>query len=178
MSERTLDRRTVLRTTGLAAVAGVTGLAGCSGGSGGSDGGTGTPEPSPTATPTQEGTTGGSSGGTQSFDGWLEDVSNYDGVVDRTGSSSTTVEVGVEANGGYYGFGPAAVRVSPGTTVTWEWTGQGSSHNVVAEGGSFESELSGEKGHTFEHTFESTGTYKYACTPHKTLGMKGVVVVE
>ncbi len=31
--------------------------------------------------------------------------------------------------------------------------------------------------HTFEHTFEEAGVYTYACTPHKTLGMKGAVVV-
>lgn len=116
-----------------------------------------------------------SSGGLEE---WFSNVDNYDGVVDETGSSSVTVEVGTQANGGAYGFGPAAVRVDPGTTVTWEWTGNGSSHNVVAEGGgSFESELVGDAGHTFEHTFEEAGVYRYACTPHKALGMKGAVVV-
>ncbi|WP_425601419.1 halocyanin domain-containing protein [Halobaculum magnesiiphilum] len=116
-----------------------------------------------------------SSGGLEE---WFSNVDNYDGVVDETGSSSVTVEVGTQANGGAYGFGPAAVRVDPGTTVTWEWTGNGSSHNVVAEGGgSFESELVGDAGHTFEHTFEEAGIYRYACTPHKALGMKGAVVV-
>ena len=176
MSDRSLDRRTVLRATGLAAVGGLTGLAGCSGG-GGSGGDTETAEPTPTPTETQTSTETGDSG-TASFDGWFDDVDNYDGVVDETGSDSVTVEVGTEANGGYYGFGPAAIRVSAGTTVTWEWTGQGSSHNVAAEDGSFESELVAEEGHTFEHTFESAGTTKYVCVPHEALGMKGVVVVE
>lgn len=108
---------------------------------------------------------------------WLSDTSNFDGVVDKTGQSSVTVEVGVEANGGAFGFGPAAIRVSPGTTVTWKWTGKGSSHNVVDSGGAFESKLADAAGHTFEHTFSETGTYTYACTPHKTLGMKGAVIV-
>ena len=106
---------------------------------------------------------------------WFEGVSNYDGVVDATGSDPVTVGVGVEANGGAFGFGPAAVRVDPGTTVTWTWTGRGGSHNVVADG--FESELTGAGDHTFEHTFEETGVHTYACTPHETLGMKGAVVV-
>ncbi len=109
---------------------------------------------------------------------WLSDTSNFDGVVDRTGQSSVTVEVGVEANGGAFGFGPAAIRVSPGTTVTWEWTGNGSAHNVVDADGAFESELTDAAGHTFEHTFSETGTYTYSCTPHETLGMKGAVIVE
>ncbi|GAB7095050.1 hypothetical protein JCM30237_22030 [Halolamina litorea] len=111
------------------------------------------------------------------FDGWFDDVDNYDGVVDRTGQDEVTVEVGVDNGGQPYGFGPAAVRIDPGATVVWEWTGRGSSHNVVAEDGSFESDLSAEEGYTFSHTFESEGTFKYVCTPHQSLGMKGAVVV-
>ena len=112
------------------------------------------------------------------FGGWMSDVSNYDGVHDMTGSGEVTVDVGVEANQAAYGFGPAAIQVDPGTTVVWEWTGEGGMHNVAAEeGGDFSSELSQEAGHTFEHTFESSGVVKYFCQPHKALGMKGVVVV-
>ncbi|QCC49230.1 halocyanin domain-containing protein [Halobellus limi] len=111
-------------------------------------------------------------------DAWLEDTSNYDGVVDRTGSDAVTVEVGVEANQGAFGFGPAAIRVSPGTTVTWEWNGKGGSHNVVHTEGNFESDLVESTDYTFEHTFESEGTYTYSCVPHETLGMKGAVVVD
>jgi halocyanin-like protein len=110
------------------------------------------------------------------FDGYLDNTSNYDGLVDETGSDEVTIEVGVSGNNGPNGFGPAAVRVDPETTVVWEWTGNGG-HNVVAEDGSFESELTGDSGHTFEQTFESEGVVKYYCNPHKVMGMKGVVVV-
>jgi len=110
-----------------------------------------------------------------SFDDYLNNVDNYDGVVDETGNDQVTVEVGTEANGGNFGFGPAAVRVDPGTTVTWEWVA--GSHNVEAEDGSFESELTDETGFTFEQTFEDEGVVKYFCMPHKSMGMKGVVVV-
>ena len=122
------------------------------------------------------GNDGGGSGGSQSFDGWFEDVDNYEGVTDETGSDSVTVEVGAGTDG--FAFAPPAVRVETGTTVTWEWTGKGSTHNVVADDGSFESQLVDEEGHTFEHTFDAAGTYKYYCNPHKAMGMKGVVVVE
>jgi len=111
------------------------------------------------------------------YGGWFDGVSNYEGTYDYTGQSEVTVAVGSEANGGYYGFNPAAIRVDPGTTVVWEWTGEGNSHNVVAEDGSFESELYSAPGETFEHTFESEGTYKYYCDPHRSLGMLGAVVV-
>jgi len=121
-------------------------------------------------------TVGAQSDGTD-LASWFDGVSNYDGVVDETGSDSVTVEVGVEANGGAFGFGPAAVRVDPGTTVTWTWTGQGGSHNVAASEGAFESELTDSGDYTFEHTFEEAGVYTYVCTPHETMGMKGAVVV-
>lgn len=111
------------------------------------------------------------------YDGWFDGVSNYDGTVDRTGEDEVTVEVGTQANGGGNGFGPAAVEVTTGTTVVWEWTGAGGTHNVVAEDGSFQSEYATKAGTTFEHTFEEPGTYTYYCKPHLNMGMKGAVRV-
>lgn len=120
---------------------------------------------------------GGESGGDSETydDGWFEDVENYDGEVDMTGESTVTVEVGAGSDS--LGFAPAAIRVSTGTTVVWEWTGSGGRHNVVETDGAFESEYHEEAGATFEHTFDSTGVYQYYCTPHRELGMKGGVRV-
>jgi len=124
------------------------------------------------------GATGTATAQSGPFGGWMSDVGNYEGVVDATGQSEVTVTVGASGNGGNFAFGPAAVQVDPGTTVLWEWNGEGGQHNVVAEeGGDFESELAAEAGITFEQTFESEGIVKYYCTPHRALGMKGVVVV-
>ncbi|MFC4358719.1 halocyanin domain-containing protein [Halobium salinum] len=117
------------------------------------------------------------SGGSGGPAGWLDGVDNFDGVVDERGKSEVTVEVGTAGNGGDFGFGPAAVRVDPGTTVVWEWTGNGGSHNVVAEDGSFESELVGDAGYTFERTFDAPGFAAYYCMPHRAMGMKGAVLV-
>jgi halocyanin-like protein len=169
MSDQYVTRRTILGGTVAAAV----GLAGCSGGGGTAAGDSGaTDEPTDTAA---EGGSGGSAGAVEEY---LSDVGNYDGIVDETGASEVTVTVGAEANGGNFGFAPAAIRVSTGTKVVWKWNGLGSTHNVVAEDGAFESELVAEEGHTFSRTFEESGTVEYYCTPHKTMGMKGVVVVE
>jgi len=33
-------------------------------------------------------------------------------------------------------------------------------------------------GHIFSQTFDDTGTTKYYCMPHKTMGMKGAIVVK
>jgi halocyanin-like protein len=168
MNRDTLDRRAILKTMAVGATS--MALAGCSSGSGDSDDGENS----------DDGGSGGDDSGSESmsFDGWFDNVSNYDGVVDETGSSEVTVEVGADGNNGAFAFAPAAVKVSEGTTVVWEWTGEGGSHNVAAEDAEFESETVGEEGHTFSHTFDSAGTYKYACTPHKAMGMKGAIVVE
>jgi len=123
---------------------------------------------------------GGGGGGEPAFDGWFDDVSNYDGnVADLRGEESPEVDVGVENGSGPYGFGPPAVHVDNGATLTWTWTGQGGAHNVVEDGeGVFDSgqPVSGE-GETFEYTFEEDGIYKYVCEPHVSLEMKGAVVV-
>ena len=175
MTRRKLDRRTFVRTT--AALGVTTALAGCGGGSAGGDGGDGS-----------DGSDGGSGDGGDGgsgdqqylseepdYGGFLDDASNYERTVDMTDADSVTVDVGA---GEGLAFGPAAVAVSSGTTVTWEWTGEGGQHNVSDSDGNFESETVGEAGHTFEHTFEESGTYTYVCTPHEAVGMKGAVHVE
>jgi len=114
-----------------------------------------------------------------SVDEFLADTDNYDSIVDKTGSDAVTVDVGVEANGAYYGFGPAAIRIDSGTTVTWEWTGQGSTHNVVARhGADFASEQKSQEGATYEQTFDEPSSVLYVCVPHEGTDMKGAVVVE
>ena len=129
----------------------------------------------PAAAAEEEGE-GGGGGGEPDFGGWLGDVSNFDSVEDMRGSDEVTVDVGTEANGGDYGYGPAAVHVDNGATVVFEWTGNGE-HNVVHQDGDFESDLLAEAGVNFEHTFDEDGVYNYYCTPHRGLGMKGAVVV-
>lgn len=153
-------RRGFLRAAGGLAVAGL--LAGCTdAGSGGNTGGNG-----------GNGGNAGADGG--SVGDWLADTDNYDSVEDMTGTDSITVEVGAEGNSGSNAFAPPAVEISPGTTVTWKWVN--GYHNVIATDGQFESGEP-EQNATFEHTFETSGTALYYCEPHKSMGMKGAVVV-
>ena len=114
------------------------------------------------------------------YGGFLDQVGNFDGAtVDATGQDTVTVEVGVQANGGAYGFGPPAVRVDNGATVQWEWTGNGGGHNVVSDGdGPLDSGSTvSQAGVNYEHTFEEDGIYPYVCVPHEGLNMKGAIVV-
>ncbi len=111
------------------------------------------------------------------FESWFDGVENYRGVVDMTGESTVTVAVGAEGNGGGFAFEPAAVRIDPGTTVVWEWTGDGGLHNVAAKDGAYESDLLSAVGETFDHTFDGEGVSYYACTPHEAIGMRAAIVV-
>jgi halocyanin-like protein len=120
------------------------------------------------------------------YDGWFSDASeggstsNYAGTVDETGTDEVTVTVGADGNGGPYAFGPAAIRIDPGTTVTFRWISD--NHNVVIQDSPEGTAWSGitdiyDTGHETSHTFETAGIYTYYCDPHLALGMKGAIVV-
>ncbi len=126
----------------------------------------------------QEGSGGGGGGsGPIDFGGYLDDANGYsDSADDQTGNAEVTIQVGAGSDG--MGFGPAAVHVDPGTTVIWEWTGEGGAHNVVSNDEAFNSgSPTGDAGTTFEHTFEEEGIFNYHCVPHEGSGMKGGVAV-
>jgi halocyanin-like protein len=111
------------------------------------------------------------------LDDWLATATGYDGVVERYGpDDDPTVTVGERPDGD--AFGPAGIRVPPGTTVTWRWGGHGAPANVVALDGSFDSGAPvTSEGTTFSHAFEDRGTYRYVSEPARSTGMRGAVVV-
>lgn len=152
-----LGRRNFLRSVGGVVVAGL--IAGCTNDSNGSNGNTET----------------NNSSGSSSVEEWLADTGNYDAVEDMTGKNAVTVEVGAEGNSGANAFAPAAIRVSSGTTVTWKWVN--GYHNVVDKNGQFSSGEP-EQNATFKHTFKTPETVLYYCKPHRSMGMKGAVIVE
>ncbi|WP_415380630.1 halocyanin domain-containing protein [Halosimplex sp. TS25] len=153
------DRRQFLALAGVAATGGL--FAGCQGGNGDGDG-----EDRPFLDPEPN------------YRGWFDDVSNYEGTVDYRDESEVSVEVGVEGGIGFFKFGPPAIAVSPGTEVTWEWTGQGGAHNVVAEQERFDSgDPVDADDETFSYTFESPAVYRYLCEPHESQAMLGAVFV-
>ena len=91
-----------------------------------------------------------------------------------------TVTVGP---GGSLVFSPGTdepLRIAPGTTVEFVW--ESDNHNIVVES---QPEDAGWEGHepledtgfTYEHTFETLGTYEYYCEPHRSAGMVGTIEV-
>ena len=168
-----LSRRRYVAGTGAVLTLGT--LAGCSGGGDGGDG--------------SDGSDGGDSsggGGSPSddvpteIDEYLADARLYDGtIMDYTGQDEVTVAVGAGDVG--FAFDPAAIRIDAGTTVVWEWTGEGGGHNVAsAENNEVEfdnGETISEEGYTFERSFDNAGNQLYECTPHRANGMLGAIEV-
>lgn len=166
MKRETRTRRTVLATLGSVAVLGS--LAGCSGGDGGNGGGGGGGDP--WAYPDAD-----QVGAEPDYGNWFDDVDNYDATLDLRGRDSITIGVGTEDG---YAYSPPAVLVDAGTTVVWEWTGNGGLHDVTGEDNAFQSEQTDQAGFQFSETLSDPGTYRYVCTPHESMGMKGAIVVE
>lgn len=181
MTDQTsLDRRRFVRLAGSAASLAL--VAGC-GGPG--ESGNGTDAGAQTEAGPDEGSGGGGQGGgsrdgeegSQRVEEWLSETDNYSGVVDQTDVNRATVAVGAPGNGGNNGFDPVAIRISPGMTVRWTWTGDGT-HNVVERDETFKSgSPTGDADEVYEFDFEEEGTYLYYCERHEGRGMKGAVVV-
>lgn len=151
-----MRRRTYLASVGAAAAAC---LAGCNGGPDPDEG-----EPRVPNEP--------------NYRGWFDGVSNYSGTIDARGEDDVEVDVGARGNTGYYAYSPAAIAVSPGTTVRWQWAGRGGQHNVVAESGAFDSGRPVDRnGEEFARTLDDPAVYRYVCEPHRSLGMRGAVFV-
>jgi plastocyanin len=168
---RTYDRRTWLKT--LAATGATVAVAGCTSSGSGGGGGDGGSEATPTST--ESPTSGGGGGSSGDF------------------VETSTVEMTDELT-----FEPEDIRISSGTTVTWENVGS-IGHTVTAyedeipdeaeyfASGGFDSQEAASDGYpeegniteggTYEHTFETTGTYEYYCIPHEMNGMVGTVKV-
>ncbi|MEM7289129.1 MAG: pseudoazurin [Rhizobiaceae bacterium] len=76
-------------------------------------------------------------------------------------------------------FLPRIVKISPGDTVKFVASERG--HNSESTKGMLPEGTEGWKGKIskdIEVTFDKPGIYGYHCTPHRTLGMVGAVIVE
>jgi plastocyanin len=95
----------------------------------------------------------------------------------------TTLALGVgvaEAGGGSvdgsnFDFKPGTIEIKKGSKVTWHWVN--GRHTVTFVKGSYNKTLT--RGHqTRSRTFKKRGKFKYYCRFHRSLGMRGKVVVK
>lgn len=80
-------------------------------------------------------------------------------------------------------FTPAEIEIKRGTTITWLMReidfpqGDAGFHNVVADGGEFNSKNLRRVDETWSYTFNEIGEFSYACEPHPLMIGK-IIVTE
>ena len=77
-------------------------------------------------------------------------------------------------------FSQEIVRVNSGDTVYWISTDPGHNVEFISKNGVPEGveKFKSKVGKGAEYTFTIPGIYAYWCTPHKTMGMIGFVIVD
>ena len=68
-------------------------------------------------------------------------------------------------------------RVNVGDTVTWVPTSKGHNVEIVAAPEGFDIPKKSKNNKEVSITFDVPGIYYYWCTPHKSMGMIGLVIV-
>ncbi len=75
-------------------------------------------------------------------------------------------------------FDPSSVTISVGTTVRWI-SDTSTFHTITPRDHSEWARVEMDaQGKTFEHTFNTTGTFNYFCEPHESAGMTGSITVQ
>ena len=91
-------------------------------------------------------------------------------------ASDVTVEMlNKDANGNRQVYSQEILEIAAGSTVKWVPTNKG--HNVEIIASPNDMKFKSKNGKEASITFETPGIYYYWCTPHKGMGMIGLVVV-
>ena len=91
-------------------------------------------------------------------------------------ASDVTVEMlNKDANGNRMVYSQEVLEIAAGSTVKWVPTDKG--HNVEIIASPNDMKFKSKNGKEASVTFETPGIYYYWCTPHKGMGMIGLVVV-
>jgi pseudoazurin len=91
-------------------------------------------------------------------------------------ASDVTVEMlNRDADGNRMVYSQEIVEIAAGSTVKWVPTDKG--HNVEIIASPNDMKFKSKNGKEASVTFETPGIYYYWCTPHKGMGMIGLVVV-
>ena len=93
-----------------------------------------------------------------------------------TFAANMTIEMlNKDADGNKMVFSDEIALIDVGDTITWVPTAKG--HNVEMISSPNNTKLKSKNGKEVQVTFEESGIYYYWCTPHKGMGMIGLVVV-
>ena len=82
-----------------------------------------------------------------------------------------------DANGNKMVYSKEIAKVAVGDTITWLPASKGHNVEFIAGPEGFDIPKKSKNGKEVSITFEVPGVYYYWCTPHKGMGMIGLVVV-
>ena len=82
-----------------------------------------------------------------------------------------------DANGNKMVYSKEIAKVAVGDTITWLPASKGHNVEFIAGPEGFDIPKKSKNGKEVSVTFEVPGVYYYWCTPHKGMGMIGLVVV-
>ena len=82
-----------------------------------------------------------------------------------------------DANGNKMVYSKEVAKVAVGDTITWLPASKGHNVEIIAAPDGFNIPKKSKNGKEVSITFEVPGIYYYWCTPHKGMGMIGLVVV-
>lgn len=89
-----------------------------------------------------------------------------------SGTSGSTTSVGSGSGADVsienFAFGPNAITISVGDTVSWTNDESSTAHTTTSDDGLWDSGSLGGGG-TFEHTFDDAGTFDYICSIHPSM---------
>ena len=98
------------------------------------------------------------------------------GISSQALAADITIEMlNKDADGNKMVFSEEIVRIGVGDTVTWVPTDKG--HNVEMVSSPNDMKFKSKNNKEVSLTFEQTGIYYYWCTPHKGMGMIGLILV-
>ena len=98
------------------------------------------------------------------------------GISTQVVAADVTIEMlNKDANGNKMVFSEEIVRIGIGDTVTWAPTNKG--HNVEMVSSPNNMKFKSKNNKETSITFEQSGIYYYWCTPHKGMGMIGLILV-
>ena len=95
-------------------------------------------------------------------------------------AENTTIEMLNKLDKRNMVFSKEIVRIKLGDTVSWKATDKGHNVEFIMKGGVPEGieKFKSKVGKDAEYAFSIPGIYAYWCSPHKTMGMIGFVIVD
>ena len=82
-----------------------------------------------------------------------------------------------DANGNKMVYSKEIAKVAVGDTITWLPASKGHNVHFISAPDGIKKLPKSKLNKEFSYTFEKDGVYLYQCTPHKSMGMIGLVIV-